>query len=101
MCLHNSKICLTFTGVWHFSPLAALLSGLPPSTGNLSYSGHLPRTLLKSVFDYSGVGGWDKDKERKGKFQKCDDSRMGIALGEGACRPAGTALIAEMFASRW
>ena len=94
-------ICLTFTGVWHFSPLAALLSGSPPSTGNLSYSGHLPRTLLKPVFDYSGVGGWDKDKERKGQFQKCDDSRMGIALGEGACRPAGTALIAEMFASRW
>jgi len=26
--------------------------------------------------------------------------RMGIALGEGACRPAGTALIAEMFDSR-
>jgi len=26
--------------------------------------------------------------------------RMGIALGEGACRPAGTALIAEMFESR-
>ena len=26
---------------------------------------------------------------------------MGIALGEGACRPAGTALIAEMFESRW
>ena len=26
--------------------------------------------------------------------------RMGIALGEGACRPAGSALIAEMFPSR-
>ena len=67
--MHNIMICLTFTGVWHFSPLAALLSGLPPSTGNLSYSGHLPRTLLKSVFDYSGVGGGTRIRREKASFK--------------------------------